>query len=419
MEIVTKNAPHLRNPKARVSRFMGDVSIALTPLVLFAIYQHGLDALWILLAAVLSMVATEYVYYQVVDWLERRREAKSDTEKKIRDLKLDKAQLRKELREKKSDAAKEAYDSFMETYREELPKLKEKLREENKQAPRKANKSFRLLNRSFTLGNFSVITSGIIYGLTLPDVIPLGMAITGGVAGILLGKLIFGGLGQNIFNPAAFARVFVTLSFGTALGYQAFVDAEAGATVLTALNENLANQQIVETYGYTALFTGIGLPGSLGETSALLILVGGLYLALRKSFDLFVPLTYVGTVLVLSLSVMWTQGLGFWFPLAQVLSGGLLFGAVFMATDPISIPVTRPGRIYFAFGLGVLTFLIRLFGNLPEGVVFAIVFMNMFSPAIDYPRWSRNRFSARSVLIFAAVVALAILITNVGVYYVE
>ncbi len=348
MEFVTKNSPHLRRPNANVVRMMRDVAIALSPLVIFAIHQHGLSALWILLVSVVSMVATEYIYYQIIDKLNGEK--------------------------------------------------------------------FTLNNKSFTVYNFSVVVSGLIYGLTLPDQIPLVIVAIGGIIGVFLAKLIFGGMGQNIFNIAAFARVFVVLSFGTALAYTNHVDADLGATALGVLNQDMLNENATN-YGFWTMFSGIGLPGSLGETSALLILAGGLYLFMRKSFDVFVPLTYVGTVFILSLAVMFTQDVGFWYPATHVLAGGLLFGAVFMATDPITIPTTRPGRIYFAFGLGVITFIIRLFGNLPEGVVFAILIMNMFVPAIDYHKWATNKFTLKNVSIFTAIVIITVVLTAVGVHY--
>ena len=226
-------------------------------------------------------------------------------------------------------------------------------------------------------------------------------------------------MGQNIFNIAAFARVFIALAFGGAVAvtnYLPDIDGVAGATVLGdwllspfAQNENFTLWQ---------MFSGIGLPGTIGETSALLIIVGGIYLFLRKSYDVFIPITYIGTMFVLAAAVMVSQDLGFWYPLTHIFAGGVMFGAVFMATDPISGPVTRPGRVYFAFGIGVITFVIRLFGNYPEGVVFAIVIMNMFVPAIDYPKWAKSRFTLRGIIIFAVVVLITIFAVIVGANYV-
>ncbi len=351
MEIVEKSAPHLRKPNAHVVRMMRDVAIALSPLVIFAIVQYGLSAFWILLVAVLSMVGTEYVYYQIIDRLNGEK--------------------------------------------------------------------FSLNNKSFTIYNFTVVVSGLIYGLTLSDEVPLVVVAIGGIIGVFLAKLIFGGMGQNIFNIAAFARVFVALSFGGAIVYDSLVDADAGATVLGMLAGDYSlGTNVTETYSYWTMFSGIGMPGSLGEVSGLLILVGALYMFLRKSFDIFVPLTYVGTVFLLALSVMFVTDADIWFPLTHVLAGGLLFGAVFMATDPITIPTTRPGRIYFAFGLGVVTFIIRMFGNLPEGVVFAILIMNMFVPAIDYHKWAKNKFTVKSATIFMIIVLATLALTAVGVNYV-
>jgi len=349
MEFVKKSAPHLRRPNANVVRMMRDVAIALMPLTIFAIWQHGLNALWILLVSVVSMVATEYIYYQIIDRLN--------------------------------------------------------------------GETFKLNNKSFTVYNFSVVVSGLIYGLTLPDEIPLVVVAIGGAIGVFLAKLIFGGMGQNIFNIAAFARVFVVLAFGGVLVYSNHIDADLGATALGVLNQDMLDGSVRDGYSYWAMFSGIGLPGSLGETSALLILVGGLYLFMRKSFDVYVPLTYIGTVFVLSLAVMFTQDVGFWYPMTHLLSGGLIFGAIFMATDPITIPTNRPSRIYFAFGLGVITFVIRLFGNLPEGVVFAILIMNMFVPALDYHKWAKSKFTVKSVSIFSVIVIITVILTAVGVHY--
>ena len=349
MQITAQSSPHVRKPNARVNRMMGDVAIALSPLVVFAVFVHGLSGFLILLVSVASMVITEYLFYQYGDF--------------------------------------------------------------------KKTKTFKLKNESFTLGNYTVIVSGLIYGLILPDQIPLTVVAIGGAVGVFFAKLVFGGMGQNIFNIAGFARIFVVLAYGGVTRYVANVDATAGATALGILNNNLGADPTA-TYSLWTLFSGIGLPGSLGETSALLILVGGLYLLIRKSYDVFVPLTYLATVLVLSTAVMVFHGLNPVFPLVQLFGGGLMFAAIYMATDPVTMPVTRPGRIYYAFGIGLLTVLIRFFGNLPEGVVFAIVIMNMFVPAFDLPQFSKPKFTMRSASIFTAIVLIFTIITVWGVSYV-
>ena len=349
MQITAQASPHVRKPNARVNRMMADVSIALSPLVIFAVFVHGIPGALILGVAVLSMVVTEYLFYQYGDY--------------------------------------------------------------------KKTKTFKLKNDSFTLGNFTVITSGLIYGLILPDQTPLLVVAVGGAVGVYFAKLVFGGMGQNIFNIAGFARIFVVLAYAGSTSYVANVDATAGATALGILNNNIG-ADATATYSLWTLFSGIGLPGSLGETSALLILAGGLYLLVRKSYDVFVPLTYVGTVFLLSAAVMLFHGLDPVFPLVQIFGGGIMFAAIYMATDPVTMPVTRPGRIYYAFGIGLLTVLIRFFGNLPEGVVFALVIMNIFVPAFDLPQFSKPKFTLKSASIFASVVVVFTVITILGVSYV-
>lgn len=410
MEIIQKSSPHLRRPMASVVRMMRDVAIALSPLVIFAIVQYGLTAVGILLAAVLSMVATEYIYYQVQDLKERKF---NNTEYHV---KL--AALKKEKEEKQKTLSKEEFSAYLNDYKAQVKELKDALKAYAKTRPTEENLSFRLKNKSFTLYNFTVIVSGLIYGLTIPDATPIIVVIIGGVVGVFLAKLVFGGMGQNIFNIAAFARIFIALSFGGAVAVSSiFIDSEVGATALGALMlEPFAD--VTQNYTVWNMFTGIGIPGALGETSALLILLGGAYLLYRKSFDVFIPLTYIGTVFVLSLAVMFTQDLGFYYPLTHVLGGGLLFGAVYMATDPITSPTTRPGRLYFAFGLGVITYVIRLFGGYPEGVAFSLLIMNMFVYTIDYPKWSKSRFTKRGVLIFIAVILVTIISVMVGANYV-
>jgi len=347
-KIVRKTSPYLRRPKASVTRMMRDVTIALLPVTIFAIYKFGMAAVVIIILSILAMAATEYIYYQIVD--------KVDGEK------------------------------------------------------------FKFKNKSFTLYNYSVVTSGLIYALTLPDNTPWFVVIIGASFGVFFGKLIFGGLGQNVFNPAALGRVFIVVSFGTMMSYD--VDAVAGATALGVLNDNVFGSGVLENFKLMNLFTGMGIPGSIGEMSAILIILGGVYLALRTSFEVRIPLVYIGTVALLAASVAIYQGLGIWYPVFHVLSGGLLFGAVFMATDPITSPITKGGRIYFAFALGVLTFFIRLFGAYPEGVVFSILIMNMFVATFDYYKWTNQQITRKQKIIFLIVILVTIGITLVGVSYV-
>ncbi|AIO18804.1 Electron transport complex protein RnfD [Candidatus Izimaplasma bacterium HR1] len=366
-KIIRKTSPYLRRPQASVSRMMRDVVIALLPITIFAIYSFGMDAVKILSTAIISMVLAEYFYYQIVD------------------------------------------------------KIK--------------GETFKFKNKSFTLYNFSALTSGLIYGLTLPDQTPIWVVAVSGILGIFLAKLIFGGLGQNVFNPAAVARVIVVVNFAIAYGSHTAdfalagtVDGMSGATALQYTNfaytsdagqmiTNAFNPAVLDNFSLMNLFTGMGIPGSLGEVSAILLILGGIYLALRTSFEVRIPLAYVGTVFLLAGVVAIQQGLGLWYPVYHVLSGGLLFGAIFMATDPITSPITKPGRIYFGFGLGVITFFIRLFGALPEGVVFSILIMNMFVPTFDYFKWSKSRFTNKGNLIFAGVIVATILVTVLGVHY--
>jgi len=350
-KITRKTSPYLRRPKANVTRMMRDVFIALLPVTIFAIYKFGMAAVMIILVSILSMMAAEYIYYQIVD--------KLDDEK------------------------------------------------------------FKWKNKSFTLYNFSTITSGLIYALILPDATPWYVVMIGAVFGVVFGKLIFGGIGQNIFNPAALGRVFIIVSFGTLMSFDIDIDAIAQATPLGVLNDDVFNMAVLDSYSIADLFTGMAIPGSIGEMSVILILIGGLYLALRTSFEVRIPIAYIGTVALLAGAVAIFKGISFDYVLFHVFSGGLVFGAIFMATDPITSPITKPGRIYFGFALGFLTFIIRVFGAYPEGVMFAILIMNMFVSSFDYYKWTNSKTTKRAKIIFSIVILVSIIVTLVGVYYVE
>ena len=349
-KIIRKTSPYLRRPKANVTRMMRDVTIALLPVTIFAIYRFGMAAVMIILVSILSMMAAEYIYYQIVD--------KLDDEK------------------------------------------------------------IKWKNKSFTLYNFSTITSGLIYALILPDSTPWYVVMIGAVFGVVFGKLIFGGLGQNVFNPAALGRVFILVSFGTLMAFDVGVDAITGATPLGIINDNAFSLDVLNYYNISDLFTGMVIPGSIGETSVILILLGGAYLAFRTSFEIRIPLAYIGTVALLAAAVAIFKGIGYEYILFHVFSGGLLFGAVFMATDPITSPITMPGRIYFGFALGFLTFIIRIFGAYPEGVMFAILIMNMFVSSFDYYKWTSSKINKRQIIIFSVIILLSVIVTLVGVNYV-
>ena len=230
--------------------------------------------------------------------------------------------------------------------------------------------------RPFVMDGSAIVT-GILFALVMPPRSPLWVVAIGAVFSIAIAKEAFGGLGCNIFNPALAGRAFVTVSFAGALGpwiaptKSWLADAVTTATPL--------GEGFVTTLGkgelYKALFFG-NVAGSAGETSALLILIGGLILLAFGVIKWHVPLVYIGTVAVLSL--LMGQD-----PLFHMLAGGLMLGAFFMATDYVTTPLATWGKVIFSVGAGVLVALIRLLGNMPEGVAYSILVMNAFTPLID------------------------------------
>ncbi len=256
--------------------------------------------------------------------------------------------------------------------------------------------------------DYSALLTGVILGLILPPGLPLWMAFLGGAVGVGLGKLVWGGLGHNLFNPALVGRAFLQAAFPTALttwtepaglpGWrwsnfawpfmQAQVDGVTGATPLGVMK--FAH----ESTPYEDLLRG-SIGGSLGETSAVVILLAGLWLAWRRAFDWRIPASILGSVAVLS-GVIWAIAPERYpSPVFMLLSGGLMFGAVFMATDPVSSPLAPLGAWIYGAGIGVLVVLIRLWGGLPEGVMYAILLMNAATPLlerVDQPRvFGRSR----------------------------
>ena len=229
----------------------------------------------------------------------------------------------------------------------------------------------------------SCVITGILFALILPPSLPSWMVVIGAVFAIVVGKQFFGGLGYNIFNPALIGRAFLMAAYPAylttwtyPLHYKAGMNALSVATPL-----GLAKFSHIST-SLSALFWG-NIPGSLGETSAFAILLGGIYLLIRKIIDWRIP-----TALLLSFTFLATL---FWFlnpdkyfsPLFHLFAGGIMLGAFFMATDPVTTPVTKLGRIIFGISIGALVYTIRNWGGLPEGVMYSILIMNGFTPLIN------------------------------------
>lgn len=248
----------------------------------------------------------------------------------------------------------------------------------------------RLMRRKVTIGDGSAILTGLLLGLVLPPSLPLWACVLGAVAAIGLGKQVFGGLGFNIFNPALLGRAFLMASFPVFLTRwvePGTLDAVTSATPLGLMKfEGTATS-------LTRLFWG-NVAGSLGETSAFCILIGGGYLLIRKIIDWRVPLSFLLALVIFGGAMNLVSPVRYPGALFHLLSGGFLFGAVFMATDPVTTPVTKKGRWVFGIGCGILVVVIRLWGGLPEGVMYSILLMNGLTPLIN--RYTRpRRFGAR------------------------
>ena len=229
-----------------------------------------------------------------------------------------------------------------------------------------------------TVVDCSAMVTGILFAMTMPVNAPLWLVAMGSAFAILSVKLLCGGLGQNIFNPALLARAFVMLLFPAALtNYTATgVDAVSGATPLHHMvMPALPEQSVLD------MFLG-NCPGSIGELSALALLAGGVYLVVRKVITARIPVAYIGTVAVVTLVFHKTDNALSWM-LYQLFSGGLMLGAIFMATDYVTSPVTKLGQYIYGIGCGVLTVVFRYFGLFPEGVTYAILLMNLCVWTID------------------------------------
>lgn len=231
-----------------------------------------------------------------------------------------------------------------------------------------------ILKQKQTIGDLSAVVTGLILALNLSANVPLWQAVIGSVFAIIIVKCFFGGLGCNIVNPAITARVFMIVAFGsmTSSAFPKALDTVAGATPLAELAAGTVPS-------LKDLFLG-NVGGTIGETCSLALLIGAAYLLIRKVISWHIPVSFIATVFVFSLCV---EGFDFTTALAWVLSGGLILGAFFMATDYVTSPTTPLGSIIFGIGAGLITSLIRFWGGYPEGVSFAILLMNILNPFID------------------------------------
>ena len=364
MKLIRETSPYIRR-KANVARMMIDVLIALLPVVVFAIIQNGMKAISVILISVFSMVLFELLCTMIIKWPDGM-------------------------------------------------KIKELFTKEG----------FNKVYKKYTINNIlAPAISGIIYAMILPAGTNWYVVLVGSAVGMIVGKMLFGGLGSNIFNPAAVGRVFVGICFGSKLVYPN-VDVFAGGTPLGILASDglLGINKGISNYSLLELFLG-QIPGSMGEVSALLILIGGIYLFVRRSADFRPCLSMIGSFAVITLvvslvaanSTVFTAIKPFELFAYELLSGGLLFGAVFMITDPVTSPTTKIGRIIYGVVVGSLTALIRFAGAYPEGVAFSILIANMFVPVIDhFLLGNNNKYNWKHAVGITGALAVLCLILGVN-----
>ena len=381
MIIVKESAPHLRK-KSTVTRMMVDVLIALAPTLIFAFAVYHIYVISTYLISLFCMIGSEFVYVGLKNM-------------------MPKDGLKHSFKEKFAYAYKGKFNQ----------------------------------NNVLTAAISAVIFMLIMpVAMKLPNgtiIPPIYPAIVGSLVGIWFGKLVFGGTGSNIFNPAAVGMVFAKLCFGSS--YLTYVDnwfyklpdGVAGATPLGLLNGgSYAN---IGSYPLTSLLFG-QIPGTVGEVFKITIIVGLIYLLIRRSVDWRIVVSYFGTFICLML----IAGLGVFalnkavnpglFALYGILSGGVLFGGVFMLTDPVTSPINPPSRVMYGIIAAVITVFIRLFAALPEGVAFSILIANMLAAFLDHYEWSSSKYTWKKILAICLLVAIPALFTFLiirfgGVYH--
>jgi len=252
-----------------------------------------------------------------------------------------------------------------------------------------------------SLDDFSAVVTGIILALSLPPDLPVWAAVIGGVFSITIGKMVFGGLGSNIFNPAMVGRAFLTVSFGVlmtswavpasidpampAVAQENILNARTQATPLAWSKLAIKNELGADIYSekqFLSTITG-EVGGCLGETSVIALLIGGFYLLIKRTISYHIPLAVLAAAFVFAGIAYLIDSFVYVQPFFHLTSGGLFLCAFFIATDPVTAPLTRRGIWVFGIGVGALTMLIRIVGEYPEGVMFSVLLMNALTPLID------------------------------------
>ncbi len=293
-----------------------------------------------------------------------------------------------------------------------------------------------IMKREQTFKDGSGLVTAIIFAFTLPAgifspdyygsvekayLVGGFVIVASGAFAIVVGKMIFGGLGRNIFNPAGLGRIFLLISFGSIVSYFA-ADVAAYETTATPLgimksaveSGNVTNAlDVTKFYSLRDMFFG-RTSGSFGEVSSLALLFVAAYLIIFKIADWRKIVVCIGTFALLAGFYAYRVNISYEFILYQLLTGSILFGAILMVTDPVTAPITAPGRVFYAMAIGGLTFVIRIFGAYPEGMLLSILILNMFTPAIDYHRWMSTRFTKGWIFTLLLTLAIFIAIVFVG-----
>ena len=244
-----------------------------------------------------------------------------------------------------------------------------------------------MLKGPSTLGNLSAVVTGVLLGFNLPANIPLGLVAIAAVVAIGIGKMTYGGLGKNLFNPALVGRVFLLVAFPVAMtSFPEAAGAVSGATPLAmakeAIKAGVPAVEVMQSVDLGAMSLGMK-SGSLGEVSVVALLLGFVWLLVRRVISWHIPVCVLGSMALFSTIAWVCNPAEYMSPMFHLLSGGAVLGAVYMATDYVTSPMTKKGMVIYGVGIGVITMLIRLWGPYPEGMSFAILIMNSVVPLID------------------------------------